>query len=451
MPSTKRVKNSTKSVGYRLSPMVNLRLLMTFLSFMLLIRESIAVAATEANSTDLNELFEHYNSSLIALPPPYQTYRARDISSIPAVCKPKGEGKSRGRICELGGSSYYLKIETPEFAHFREFYHNSFVANNIGAVVPNCNYAADGNQRFYIACQELTNFTLAKNLQTADCNRTQFRNNLIAAVGEQEVPKLLTAQFFIFDLWKLPNWGVVNNKIAFVDVDGSDYVQATLTESRERIRNQPKSIEEYLQLTFETLRFKQYPGGQPRLDHMGIALSLRNILDMRNLFARMLFISSYHHHDKISMPASQYELLLNIFIYAIDKTLNIYENVTLSNERNVASDDVNHKFADNIEMVRNQLSNYTLDHFKKHNKVSEYNSDFKNNLPFPQPAVFFETSFLISSASFSVLMVLVAILNRRNYRNSCSFFQSQNSNDKFTVVIPMEDISASVISPKISI
>lgn len=218
-------------------------------------------------------------------------------------CWKKSDGISMGKICEVDGSTYYLK-ELPPLTYSMqersaragqpglvsyEAFNRDFAKNNIGTIAPSSRFFKEahytGATKLYIASKKIENLTLGFFRGTIDSQfHSEPHNNALYTV----------ARTFFWDLHE-ENYGYSNNKLVLIDVDSVNQIPLKLTD--------------YLRMGMLGVKWSEY------------LLDLQDIKEMKLIYARMQLKPLPKFHDDFHLTNDMYQEILRIYIKACDDTI----------------------------------------------------------------------------------------------------------------------------------
>lgn len=232
-----------------------------------------------------------------------------DVDRLPwlpsdAACTLKSEGISPGMICDLEGTTYFMKElaefvidndmgkpNSPAAILVYEEFNRHFLSSNVGIRVPSSTFfKAKENEnkiKCYIATEKIDD------LKFVDTRISQDKK-----LGFQGVARHAVATMFIDDLHG-KNFGYDTNGLIIIDVD-----------SRNRI---PHSIELYMSRAITGL------------EKYSMLLSIYHVRQMIRIFEKMRDIPLPAYHDEFDLSHTNYLRLLDTYIVLCKQTIDYFK------------------------------------------------------------------------------------------------------------------------------
>lgn len=210
-----------------------------------------------------------------------------------AVCQMKTVGISNGMICDIAGTTYYMK-SVPKVVFdsnvvssngaaallsYEEF-NRQFVQNNIGARMPSATFFKTRRMMFF------KNYYIATE-KVEDLKFVDSKVNQDMKLGFRGVAKHAVATMFIHDV-HLRNFGYDKDGLIIIDADSANII--------------PKSIEDYLDRAI--LGIKEY----------SLLLSVHHLRQMISIFEEMQKIPLPAYHDKFGLSHADYLKILETYV-----------------------------------------------------------------------------------------------------------------------------------------
>jgi len=251
-----------------------------------------------------NQFFHRYKK--------YQSIPMQDIRHKKIDCERKMVGASEGKICNIDGTTYYMKKIVPAAENENNkpvlgAYNHRFLRENIGIQVsPETDFLCmNENQRTncYFSSKKVEHFleaiTLCRGKKKNWCDYDN--HEIINKIGEKSVAELAVANTFIKDLHSM-NWGyrttirnIGQNRLVILDTDN-------ILE---------RDLETHIEFVHKQFSKKRF----------GIPLRLIDVFYMKNIYLAMQRKPVLTFHKSVDMPPELYKVLLRIFIEACDRTL----------------------------------------------------------------------------------------------------------------------------------
>jgi len=299
-----------------------------------------------------HQLYRKSNAAKTTLPASQRYFKGlpvQDITFTAKDCKRKSDGCTSGKICNIDGKEYFLKVpETANDDLLLAKYNLLLAEQNIGITVPTTKiFYEDGElspenknkfffteqykKNHYLATEKIE-FTPARKLQEMGFStlfkfgRSINRDELVKKIGEAGIAKLGVAETFFGD-FNLGNWGYDQEGLAVVDLDKSPSWRGSWG-------------------------YHNWWRTASLFTNFNVQFSIDNIKEMKNIYQSMQSKFSPRFHHSVDMSEEMYQKLLNIFITACDKIIDDY-TPRFDSTFNTATalEDITRAFANEIYVV----------------------------------------------------------------------------------------------------
>lgn len=222
------------------------------------------------------------------------------VAILPASerCQRKTDGISTGKICDVAGTTYFMKklpdiktrhttataSSTPQMISYEEF--NRQLLKAAGATVPKTQFFKEvdshGAEHFYIGSEKVEKLYFYHLWSTPG-----------AELGVKGLARYAVACTFIADL-HVHNYGYNDDGLVLIDVDSMDRIPGTVKEYLDRAANESYRVP---------------------------MLSLYNIRQMMTIYEDLLKAGAPAFHDDFHLTDDNYAELLRIYIKACKQTM----------------------------------------------------------------------------------------------------------------------------------